>query len=531
MLGRGKAPPPAREGKWIIRKAHKCLVLFAMFGLMAGLGLTSSQPDTGVTQPAADPRPNILFVLADDMNASDLNKIASEGQEVMPQTRRLLAAKGVEFKNAFVSRSLCCPSRATILRGQYTHNHRVWVNGAPAGGYQKFREQGLQSSTIATWLNKAGYDTILIGKYLNGYNAGSDGVPPPKPPGWDEWYAWMGSYKGTHAYYDIDDNGHRLFYKRSLRHDTDAYAKIAERFIRETAGGAPFFMYLSPNAPHSPAYAAPRHKSTFSEERLPKPPSFNEAEVSDKPKWVQDKPRLSPTQVSKLGALYRNRLRALQSVDDMVGRLVSALEDTGELHNTYIVFTSDNGNYLGEHRLEDKGAAYEEAIRVPLLVRGPSVAQGVRRSQMVLNNDLAPTFASWAGIKPPDFVDGRALSPLLSTRRVDSWRTAFLVEHKSPANEFASLNGIPAYDAVRTEDYLYVEYSTGEKELYDLSADPYQLRNLHANARPTHPTLLSDLKARLDALRSCAGAGCRTAEDGGQSPPHTGPKRSAAREP
>jgi N-acetylglucosamine-6-sulfatase len=249
---------------------------------------------------------------------------------------------------------------------------------------------------------------------------------------------------------------------------------------------------------------------------LPRPPSFDEGDVSDKPAWVRNKPPLTSTQISDMTQLYRNRLRALQSVDEMVGRLVAALRNTGELSDTYIVFTSDNGIHLGEHRLQGKVTAYDEAVHVPLLVRGPSVPQEATRSQMVLNNDLAPTFADLNSAKVPAFVDGRSLMPLLSVNPPSSWRSAFLIEHRR-STENGGVRAIPAeeipdYDAVRTSRYLYVEYSTtGEKELYDLRADPYALTNLYASASPT---LLSDLQSTLDELESCAGETCKTAENG-----------------
>jgi len=487
------------------RVARNRLVLFTMLGLISCLGLTASRPEESLAQ-AADPRPNILFILADDLRASDL--------DYMPNTQSLLTNQGAKFTKAWVTRSLCCPSRATILRGQYTHNHQVWVNVPPAGGFWKFYDTGLESSTVATWLNAAGYDTILIGKYLNRYGLDRDGNYAPTthvPPGWDRWYAWEGAYPSATTY-DINENGRVVTYQRSEIHDTDLHAQTAESFIRQTAGGAPFFMYLSPNAPHHPSYFAPRHAGLFSDTALPKPSSFNEADVSDKPQWVQNKPRLSSTEISNLTDFYRKRLRALQSLDEMVARLVNTLSETGELSNTYIVFTSDNGIYLGEHRLTEKAAAYNAAPRIPLLIRGPGVPAGVTRSQMALNNDLAPTFARWAGITPPAFVDGRPLTPLLTSSPPATWRTAFLVEHRRSAEEYGYVSAIPNYEAIRTSQYNYVEYETGERELYDLNADPTELTSIHASASPT---LIANLKARLDALKTCAGTGCRTAENGG----------------
>jgi len=457
---------------------------------------------------AAGSRPNILFVLTDDMRASDLR--------YMPNTRNLLEKHGEKFTNAWVTRSLCCPSRATILRGQYVHNHKVWTNVSPSGGFWRFYDRGLENSTIATWLDEAGYDTVLIGKYLNPYGLDRDGNYAPStyvPPGWDRWYVWEGIYRGTQLKYDINENGRIVTYYRSETHDTDLYAQTAEHFIRQTAGGRPLFMHLSPNAPHDPAYYAPRHANEFSNTPLPKPPSFNENAISDKPTWVSNRPLLTSTDVQHLTKLYGDRLRALKSVDEMVGRLVDALKDTGELSNTYIFFTSDNGIYLGEHRLTHKGAAYNASPHVPLLVRGPGVPQGVTRSEIVLNNDLAPTFADLGGAKVPSFVDGRSLEPLLTTSSpAPSWRTSFLVEHRRSQEEQEDVRIIPNYDAVRTSRYNYVEYpTTGEKELYDLKTDPYELANIYESAPPT---LLSDLKTRLGALKSCAGAECKKAEDG-----------------
>ena len=477
-------------------------------GANSRLNTPSYQDGSSPERPVGQ-RPNILFILADDLRASDL--------QYMPSTQNLLEKHGEMFTNAWVTRALCCPSRATILRGQYAHNHEVWTNVYPSGGFWRFHDQGLENSTIATWLDDSAYDTVFIGKYLNPYGLDRDNNYAPTtyvPPGWDRWYAWEGTYRGTHTKYDINENGQIVTYYRPKTHDTDLYAQTAERFIRQTVGGAPFFMHLSTNAPHDPAYYPPRHADLFSDTSLPKPPSFNEKDVSDKPAWVRNKPLLSSTEVQKLTELYRDRLRSLQSVDEMVGRLVDTLRDTGELSNTYIVFTSDNGIYLGEHRLTHKGAAYNASPRIPLLVRGPSVPQGVIRSQMVLNNDLAPTFADLGGVQVPSFVDGRSLKPLLATSSpAPSWRRAFLVEHRRSAEEQEDVRAIPNYDAVRTSRYNYVEYpTTGEKELYDLNTDPYELTNIYSSASPT---LLNDLKTRLDALKSCAGAECKRAEDGG----------------
>ena len=485
------------------------LTVVLCVGLVQFTGTYTQSSVTAATQTSA--KPNVLFILTDDMRASDL--------EYMPNTQSLLAGRGVKFTKSWVTRSLCCPSRATVLRGQYAHNHEVWANVNPSGGFWRFYDSGLEASTIATWLDRAGYDTILIGKYLNRYGLSRDGSYAPNthvPPGWDKWYAWEGNYESD-TEYNINHNGRIVTYYRALTHDTDLYAQTAERFVRDTAGGAPFFMYLAPNAPHEPAYYAPRHAHMFTDTPLPKPPSFNERDVSDKPQWVKDESSLSSTEVHNLTTFYRDRLRALQSVDEMVGRMVQTLRDTGELSNTYIVLTSDQGIYLGEHRLTEKGAAYNAAPRIPLIIRGPGVPQGVTRSQMALNNDLAPTIASWAGVTPPAFVDGRSLEPLLSSSPPATWRTAFLVEHRKSPEQYAYVRAIPNYDAIRTSRYHYVEYATGERELFDLDADPYELTNIYNSASST---LIHRLHARVNVLKSCAGwatsvTSCKAAENGG----------------
>ncbi len=496
-------------------KVHKRFVLFALLAVFTGLGLTTSAPHSGLAQTAA--KPNILFILADDLRASDL--------KYMPRTQNLLNDRGTEFTKAWVTRSLCCPSRASTLRGQYTHNHRVWVNVPPSGGFWKFRDRGLESSTIATWLDdpdnfadRVDYDTILIGKYLNRYGLNRAGGYAPTtyvPPGWDHWHAWEGDYYSADTY-DINQNGRIVRYRRSQIHDTDLHARTAENFIRRTAGGAPFFMHLSPNAPHSPSYYPRRHAGMFKNTPLPRPSSFNEHDVSDKPRWLRRKSKLSSGQISSMTTYYRNRLRSLQSVDEMVGRLIDALRDTGELSRTHIVFTSDNGIYLGEHRLQNKAAGYNAAPRVPLLIRGPGVPEGVNRSQMALNNDLAPTFASWAGVRPPRFVDGRSLRPLLNASPPKRWRNAFLVEHRRSPEEYSYVRAIPAYNSLRTSRYSYTEYATGERELYRLERDPYERYNVYKSASSR---LISNLHARLAALKRCSGTGqtrtsCEEAEGG-----------------
>jgi N-acetylglucosamine-6-sulfatase len=483
------------------------LALVVAFLLAAGCG-----PPTGVVR--TPDRPNVVLILTDDLDA----RLLEEHLADYPNLGRL-AAEGTTFENAFVTDPLCCPSRATILRGQYAHNHEIIGNWWPRGGSQKFRALRRERSTVATWLQEAGYRTIFVGKYLNGYYG------TRVPAGWDEWYGIAGDYKSTL----LNENGRVVGYEPWRHHFDDVLAQKAADYVRRAAD-PPFFMWLGTKAPHAPATPAPRHEGAFRDARLPRSPSFDEGDVSDKPDWIRDNSPLDEKQLANMEDLYGERLRSMLAVDEMVGQLVRALEESGELDNTYLLFTSDNGHHAGEHRLTTgKWTAYEEDIRVPLFVRGPGVPEGQKLEHLVLNNDLAPTFADLGGAEVPSFVDGRSLGPLLGGNPPpeEEWRQAFLVEAATELgwSPLAPLSGDqftegwqhlprkdwgrPGLEAVRTERHLYVEYGTGERELYDLREDPYQLDNRYEAA---DPELLRRLQGRLAALRGCAGAKCRTAE-------------------
>jgi arylsulfatase A-like enzyme len=519
----------------------------ALLGLVAVLSLVSCLPgaeeETGAGGRPPENAPNVVLIVTDDQEASSTR--------YMPNLRSLLMEKGTTFENAFVTNSICCPSRATILRGQYAHNHEIVGNSPPQGGSEKFHGMGLQGSTVASWLWNGGYRTALVGKYLNGYEG------TYVPWGWDEWHAVSGNYMST----ELNENGEIQDYGAGGYHLDDVLAGKATDFVREEAEGGlfssdePFFVWLGPKAPHQPATAAPRHEDALPDVSMPRPPSVDEADVSDKPAWIRDNPSLTDDQLADMETLHRNRMRSMLAVDDAIGRLVRALRETGELDDTYIFFVSDNGFHLGQHRLgPGKWTAYEEDIRVPLVVRGPGVPEGRTLDHMVLNNDLAPTIADLAGLEEdlPPFVDGRSIAPLLSEDPParGEWRGSFLVEAPAepvrppldagerladpdaeiplltgdpiPEGEWGGQDsplekayrpapGRPGLRAVRTERYLYAEYETGERELYDLRRDPHQLHNAYDDAPPE---LVSRLQERLEALSGCAGEACRAAEDG-----------------
>src|SRR5215207_11613111 len=404
----------------------------AVEGEVANAGDGAGSGTAASSEPAK--QPNVILILTDDLDY----QLLQEHSAHYPNLQKL-AAEGTTFENAFVSDPLCCPSRATILRGQYAHNHECLSNEPPHGGFEKFRALGHQNPTMATWLDAEGYRTIFVGKYMNGYEG------THVPPGWDGWYAVSGNYMSS----DLNENGRIVSYDPGRYYLDDVLADKAAGYIRDPSGNVPsffvphrpFFMWLGTKAPHQPAEPAPRYEDALPNVSLSRPPSFDEEDVSDKPDWISDNPPLGPEQIADAEDLYRKRLQSMLAVDDMIGQLVNALEESGEMDNTYIFFTSDNGFHLGTHRLSiGKWTAYEEDIRIPLIVRGPGVPEGRKLEHLVLNNDLAPTFADLAGAEVPDFVDGRSLGPLLTDDPPppEDWRQAFLVESIAESAEIPS---------------------------------------------------------------------------------------------
>ncbi|CAA9452737.1 MAG: Choline-sulfatase [uncultured Rubrobacteraceae bacterium] len=476
------------------------LAIFLLFVVVAGCsGAETSGSGISQAEETETPtsQPNIVFVLTDDLDYASTQK--------MPQINSLLAKEGASFEEAFVSFPVCCPSRATILTGLYTHTNGVKGNNAPQGGFEKFVSEGHEENSIAVSMQEAGYQTAFFGKYLNGYPAGE---PTHVPPGWDEWY---GKLDGQRLYdYRINENGEEVSYGSEEKDFfTDVLSNQATDFVSRAAPEEePFFAYVAPTAPHGPATPAERHKGEFAGEEGLRPPSFDEEDVSDKPSWVRDMNRISGKQSSNTDARHRKRLNSMLAVDEMVASLIQELEDAGELDNTFVVFTSDNGFEQGEHRIKGgKRTPYEESARVPLFVRGPGIAAGSKIERLALNTDFAPTFAGLAGIEFP--ADGRSLAPLLHGED-PAWRTSVLLEAFTNEEAQGEQANLPNYRAVRTETHKYVEYENGERELYDLQADPYELESLHESA---DPALLEDLKAKLEALKSCSEEGCREAED------------------
>jgi arylsulfatase A-like enzyme len=368
-------------------------------------------------------KPNIVFILTDDERLDDVR--------YMKNLQELVIKNGVTFKNYCDTVSLCCPSRTSILRGQYAHNTGVETNGGTNGGFGVAHERGLENSTIATWLHDHGYATALFGKYLNRYpgQAGATYVPP----GWDNWAVSVKGNPYSEYNYQLNENGKLVDYGNSPKdYGTDVYAQKALQFIRMSAKEKkPFFVYLAVYAPHGPATPAPRHVGMFADVGVPRSPAFNQSDVSKMPQFIQRLALLSDEEIASTDRYHGKRLASLQAVDEAIANIYKTLEETGTLANTYIVFVSDNGFHLGEHRMRrGKQTAYETDIHLPLFVLGPGVKAGRVVEDVVGNIDLAPTFAEIAGFTAPDFVDGRSLLPFLEgTSKPRDWRQCYLVEH------------------------------------------------------------------------------------------------------
>jgi N-acetylglucosamine-6-sulfatase len=448
--------------------------------------------------PAAA-QPNVLVLMTDDQTQASLS--------YMRNVNGLLGAQGTTFEQSFSSFPLCCPSRTTHLTGQYAHNHRVLHNAGPFGGYAVFDH----ANSLPVWLQQAGYRTMHVGRYLNGYSATS-GIPA----GWSDWHGMPHANAFDYASWKVNEDGIiRSYPDEPGEHQTDFLAERAGELIEDAASDdAPFFLSLWFTAPHSggprdpddPTWIrtpspAPRHRDAFAGATMPRLPNFDEADMYDKPQVVADRPRFTPDKEAAIEENWRQELETLLGVDEAVGYLTDVLADTGELENTLIVYTADNGFMHGEHRtLAEKVLPYEPSIRVPLVLRGPGVPRGRIDDRLVANVDVPATILDATGAQPGRVQDGRSLVDLLADPGAE-WGRDILIENGYGANR------VPAYRAIRNYRFLYAEHSTtGEYELYDLQEDPYQLRSRDGSER--YAAVQRDLRVRLRRLKRCAGLSC-----------------------
>jgi N-acetylglucosamine-6-sulfatase len=444
---------------------------------VAGLSLTEAMS-------GRRDEPNLLVIMTDD-----------QPYYTVPRTRAvasLLRDRGIDFSPyAYVSTPICGPARAALLTGKWSHNTGLTKT---AGAYQDLHASIYESDTVATRLKRAGYRTYFGGKYANGYDGGAI------PPGWDGWFAMVEPIGEAGSF--LYGNGSRTRrYRRVVDNETDVLSASAERFVRDQEGSpVPWFACVCPHAPHSPYSPTPRHADEFSTTPLRDVPSGGEQELSDKPKWVQAEEPYTDSERQRDTEAYRGKLGELREVDDMVRRLVDALAQTDQLKNTFVFFLTDNGYLLGEHGLHKKNVPYEEASRTPFIVRGPDLPRGLKSSVMVSHMDLPPTLLDLAGTFWAD-LDGRSLVPVFSAggERPARWREEVLVENLGRG-----------WNMLRTPRWAYVEWDEGEKELYDMYTDPYQLRSVHAEADKAE--LIARLSARLNTLKRCSGDSCRAAD-------------------
>ncbi len=476
------AAAPADAGLWAgkcnhgeryhhkLRKAHK-------FYKHKRLCHRKTQPE-----PVDSQKPNVIMVMTNDQDAQSVRS--------MPYTENTFKSEATTFSNFTYNFSLCCSSRTSILRGQYTHSHGIWDNTGPSGGYAAWKEKGLNDSYLAPWMDEAGYETAMFGNYLNGFHP----VLDEKPPGWDRFV-------------------HSGFTEEKTRLPAGTYDDEHTKtetldFLREELGGPePVFTWLSFDAPHHPYTYDLRYAGRFSEAPLPASfkPSFDEEDVSDKPGYVQNWRRITEEDRAHLTEVHRNRLRSLLTVDDAMRQINALVRESGEAEETYVVFLSDNGYMMGQHRIREmKRVPYLESISFPMLVKGPGVAGGATDERIVMNQDVPAAFVDIANGALPDFVDGRSFVPLLKDPENAAWREVGLLE--GPVKDGSP----PSFRGLRGEDFTYVRYDTGEKEFYDLAADPHQLEN-------RYPDLTDEAKAnlegRLDRLDGCAGEGCIAPEN------------------
>lgn len=428
--------------------ARRALAALAVaWTTLATSACTTSDPDE---------RWNVVVIVTDDQHAGSIRP------EAMPFLSAALDDPDepwVVFRNAFASSPVCCPSRATMLTGRLPHAHGVLTNADGARLHE--------TTTLAAWLRDSGYFTGLAGKYLNGYPfPGRE----PVPAGWDRWWGKrQGLQTSTYVDYELIEQGRPVSYGHDeADYLTDVLAGLAVGFVEDAPEDRPFLLWVAPTAPHPPWTPAPRHAGVLADVPIVEGPAVAEEDVSDKPAWVRALPVLGEEGRGALLDDQRRSLETLLAVDEAIDRIVEALRTRGALERTMIVVVSDNGFSFGEHRWVRKSCPYDECVRVPLVVRYPG-AVGRVEDALVATVDLAPTIAGLAGVGVPADLDGRSLLPLLEER--DEGLVPVVLESFDDRT-------IPAWRQIRTPELAYVEYETGERELYDLRSDPHELSNV-----------------------------------------------------
>jgi arylsulfatase A-like enzyme len=542
-----------------------CLLLICL--VIAGLQSAEAAQNSTLQKPS------FVVIQTDDETLDQLYASLNVGGvevQAMPYTHALIANRGITFNRYYVSYPLCCPSRVSLLTGRYAHNHNVRGNVPPNGGFTGFKARGAYSHNLAPWLQAAGYRTIHIGKFLNGYGDEPFDEGKDVPPGWNAWHSVLkadtnhyyygytlnnnGAIEGpygdpgswdTREYGERDDfgcpaaplNGKPCFY------ETDKFNALAWEEMNATSPEQPFYLQLDYTAPHGdfrrPAGPEPatRHYNTFAGAPYPhgRAEGFNEGNVNDKPRFIREAPYLSLNDIHTYRVYYQKALESLRSIDEGVKLVVDTLGGLQRLRNTYIIFTSDNGFFYGEHRLTGgKFLAYEPATHLPLLIRGPGIKPGTETGELAANIDLAPTILELAGATADKSIDGRSLVPYMQDPSLRSRRpllfesfveTADVEANGEPTGQRpvkevkprpntgkdganASIVAPPKdYEGIRLGPYKYIEWPDGEKELYDITKDPFELNNVVRV--PNLSPIRAFMHAQLVRLEACVGKTCQ----------------------
>jgi N-acetylglucosamine-6-sulfatase len=559
----GNTPTPKRR-----RLPTAAGLLVLLFALALGLGPARTAAGPIPPPYTGGERPSFVVIQTDDQTLDGLYATfhafpGAAATRSMPNTLDLIAKRGMTFNRYYVPYPLCCPSRVSLLTGRYAHNNGVKGNIQPNGGFYGFSFRAAASHNLATWLQAAGYRTIQVGKFLNGYGDEPYDTGTAVPPGWNAWHTVLKA--DTHHYfygYTLNQNGQlsepygesgswetREYGVRDdigcpfaplnglpCFHITDTLTSIATAEMLGTSPEQPFFLMLNYTAPHGdfrrPAgpEPAPRHYDWFKGARHPHDRSegFDEGNVRDKPRFIREAGHLTPTEKKVYKTYYQKQLDSLRSVDDGVKQVIQTLGSMGRLRNTYVLFTSDNGFFFGEHRLlGGKFLAYEPATHVPFLIRGPGIEQGSSTGELAANVDIAPTLLELAGAEADKSIDGRSLVPYLEDSELRSRRPILFesfvettdVEANgqlSGASSSAARHGGGAtasllappkdYAGIRLGPFKYIAWPTGEKELYNLNRDPYELNSLHEV--PNFFPIRNFLHRQMKRLSDCVGRVC-----------------------
>jgi len=507
-------------------------------------------------------RPNFVVIQTDDQPLDEFNNtwVDPEGRRrpIMPHTTKLIRDKGVDFRQYVTPFPLCAPSRASLFSGQYAQNHGVVRIGGPRGGWDGYRSNRIHGENLGVWMQRAGYRTMHFGKFMNFYGGLDEPAESEVPPGWDRWvsdatdnstrefYGYRQNVDGAltprlgYPWYDQiggkDPVGCPALGPATCNYHTDSMSIQAAEEIRRS--DRPFYLQVDYHTPHGDSRPptgpepAVRHYDTAFRTPRPNPPGYNEADVSDKPWFLRyDTPRLTAGEVSQLTTEYRKSIEALRSVDEGVKRIVDTLRSTGKLKNTYVLFTSDNGFFLGQHRIHrGKLLPYEPALRVPMVIRGPGIKPRTVSREIVANQDIAPTVLSLAGARAGSRLDGRSMAPFWKKPKRKSRRPILLSSYQAATHLIpgdypddpvvvagtsrkrrgahgSAKASTQNYVGIRVGPYKYVEYEGGEGELYVLRNDPYELRNRFGEL--AYERVQRYLARQLTRLRGCSGAACR----------------------